>query len=61
MIINLLNKLSFNFKNNYNNYVYDSKLISVKFLSILLNIKKRLIINDYIFIDMLNIKHMRKI
>ena len=30
-IINFLKKRLFNFKNNHNNYVYDSKLMNVKF------------------------------
>ncbi len=61
MIIYLLKKLLLSLKSNYINYVYNLKLISVKLLFILLNIKIRLIINDYIFINILDIKYIYKV
>ena len=61
IIINLLKRRSFSFKNNYNNYIYNSKLMSVKFNSIFFNIKTLLAINDNVLINILNIKHIFKV
>ena len=55
IIINFLKRFSFNFKDNHNNYVYDLKSMNVKFNLILFDIKTRFIINDNVFINMLNI------
>ena len=61
MIINLLKRRSFNFKSNYNNCVYDSKSMSVKFNSIFFDIKTLLIINDNVSINILDIKYVFKV
>ena len=60
-IINLLKKRLFNFKNNHNNYIHNSKLMSVKFNLIFFDIKTLFAINDNVSINILNIKHIFKI
>ena len=61
MIINLLNRLSLSLKVNYSSYIYNSILVSVEINLILFNIKKRLIFNNYFFINILNIKHILRV
>ena len=61
MIINLLKKFLLGFKNNYNNYIYNLKLMSIEFYLILFNIEKRFIINNNILINISNIKYIFRI
>ena len=60
-IINFSNRLLFNFKNNYSRSVYNTILMSVKVLLIAFDIEKEFAINDYISIDMLDIKYIREV
>ena len=59
IIINFLNKLLFNFKNNLNDCVYNLKSINIKFHSILFDVKIRFTIDDDIFVNILNTKYIR--
>ena len=61
MIIDILNRLLLSLKNSNSIYIYNLKLIDVKLYLILLNIEIRLIINNNISINILDVKYILKI